>query len=656
MNKLIIFGFLGLLFFTLSCTSVKDMYIRTARENEEMMNYSQARDAYLQAWITEENSVAARGLAVSSFKMRDFEKAESWFARLEKLDTLFTTDLYFYARALAANAKINEAQEVLERCKQQNKDEISSNELTVFEKSLALRNQMVNPEDSIVIEPVEGINTVFSEFGFLMIDSKVCFLSDRLESNEGVIDNQNVFNSERDGWTGNGFLSVFEGVYDSLENSVGQISKAPRYTHNFHIGPVSESEKLIFYSKTTPPRSGSGLSFKKNDLTVYPGIYYRERVTTDSVGPENGFPFNSVLEYVVTDPFWDENTRTLYFASNKPGGNGGTDLYKVVYLGNRLWSEVTNLGTEINTFGDERTPFISSGREFYFSSDGHPGLGGLDIFGVSEFENDHFEVVNLGYPINSNRDDFSYSKYSENNVFLASDRVGGKGSDDIYRVKTIVEEFFILRGKVTDNEDNSPLANVVVTVFNINAGINTRFVTGDDGSFEFKFPLAQTFDKFVLTGSTTGYLTGRHEDALEFNEQEIEQRGKSIDIHLQKIVKEKPYVLDNMVYESGRWGLSVEARQSLTKLAEILEEHPTMKIELHSHTDSKGPALQNKKLSEIRAQAAVDFIVRQGIDPERVKAVGMGEEKLLNRCADGVNCSEEEHSVNRRTEFIITEF
>jgi outer membrane protein OmpA-like peptidoglycan-associated protein len=330
------------------------------------------------------------------------------------------------------------------------------------------------------------------------------------------------------------------------------------------------------------------------------------------------------------------------------------DLYKISFLGDSAWSDAVNLGTEFNTIGDERSPFIDEMGDLYFSSDGHPGLGGLDVFLVKGFQlNNPVFLENLNSPINSNRDDFFFSKSNDNYAFLSSDREGGKGSDDVYRVKYAMEEVFNLKGEVLDKQDGKPIKNSVVTAINHRTGVNTRFVTGDDGQFEFFLP---TLNSYKLAASATDYLSNTIDNVLTGSPNERLQGEKYVQLSLEKMELKKTYKIENIFYDFDKWDIREDAKPYLMKLAYLLLENPTMKIELHSHTDSRGINEYNQKLSDKRAQAAVEYIVSLGISPSRITSKGFGESRLINHCKDGIDCSEDEHQENRRTEFIILDF
>ncbi|WP_009036014.1 OmpA family protein [Indibacter alkaliphilus] len=634
------------------CTLFKGGNLKTAKENERMFNYSIAKESYMAAYEKKESETALRGLANTSLKLREFEQAESWFSRLERSGLMEAIDYYQYATVLQANAKFDEALHFLEKYKSSGDEEIGTEKLTVLEESLKMGKTILNSESNIALEPVAGVNTEYSEFGFIYDENRPLFVSDRLDNKDGRINTRNAFKSERYGWTGNGFLSVFTLSYDFETNSGSTVEKVEDYQHPYHIGPVYESEVHKFHIKTEPVSGGSPFSFKRNDITVFPGMYHAHLQEDGEWSEEKGFGFNSPLEYMVIDPFWDKDGKTLFFASDMPGGYGGLDLYKVTLLTDSTWTEPENLGSNYNTIGNERSPFIYD-EDFYFSSDGHPGLGGLDVFLIRDYKNNRGTIENLKAPINSNRDDFFFTRTDTDYAFLSSDREGGKGSDDIYRIQYNIQEFVLLMGEVLAKDTGNPISNAVVTAVNKDTGVNFRYVTNEEGKFEFQVPVRTPFG---ISATATDYMRAQIDEALKGDKSEQDAGQKFVQLYLDKMEREKIYTVENIFYDFDKWDIREDAKPELVKLAYILLENPTLKIELHSHTDSRGTEKYNQRLSDRRAQSAVDFIVSLGVSKNRISAKGYGESQLKNHCKDGVDCSDDEHQENRRTEFKILDY
>jgi len=373
------------------------------------------------------------------------------------------------------------------------------------------------------------------------------------------------------------------------------------------------------------------------------------------------FRYNSD-EYSVGHPSYDATNKILYFASDMPGGYGKSDLYFSV-LSNGQWSKPFNLGPKINTEGNEFFPFISSDGVVYFSSDGHGGLGGLDIyFSVPELGVFN-SIENMGYPVNSSRDDFGIALDSTGvKGYFSSNRIGGKGNDDLYSVK-ILRVPVIIRGVVKDRDTQDVLPDASISVIDEKGETILTSVTRKDGQFEFEVNKGQQYiinvakefyfeiEKIVSTGS----LRPNDEVFSEiFMEQKIEEGPADnspapISVESEDGEDLQVIALEYLKYDLDKSDITPEAAAILNKLAALLLEFPDLEIRIESHTDSRGSDDYNLLLSKKRAKASFDYLVSKGVDPNRMLYQGYGETRLLNKCGNGVDCAEEQHEVNRRS-------
>ncbi|MEQ8245143.1 MAG: OmpA family protein [Fulvivirga sp.] len=367
--------------------------------------------------------------------------------------------------------------------------------------------------------------------------------------------------------------------------------------------------------------------------------------------------------YWDSSPAFSRDGRTLYFASNRPGGYGGVDLYSAKRNARGRFFNVKNLGPEVNTTGNEMFPYISDDGQMYFSSDGHPGFGGLDLF-VARRSNGMIEVENLGEPINSNADDFGMFLFKADRGFFTSNRDGGEGDDDIY---TFVNEDpnlkivnYYLEGVTmtyNDKDELEILPGVEVQLLDYEGNQIDETTTEDDGKFLFR---VYEHEHYNLVGTKKGgkqkYLitrqpfttVGRSVDRETLTELVTDVKFDTLMV-LEKLEIDKIFVMENIYYDLDRYEIRDDAALELDKLVTILRDNPEIKIELSSHTDDRQTDQYNLKLSERRAQSAVDYIVSQGINKTRLVARGYGESKLIIPNAT----TEEQHQVNRRTEFKI---
>ena len=374
-------------------------------------------------------------------------------------------------------------------------------------------------------------------------------------------------------------------------------------------------------------------------------------------------PVNEEDTWWNSTPAFSTDGSELFFASNRPGGYGGIDLYKATKLANGDFGNAVNLGPTINTAGNELFPRPTEDGKLFFASDGHPGLGKLDLF-VAEKNQDGVQVVsNLGPSFNSQADDFGifFTDYPKAG-FISSNRAGGKGDDDIYffedktpapKIVNVLLNVFTKEVQVDGKEAILPRTRVVLY------GEDKRQLGGDFSNAQgrVRFSLSPESD-YSIIASRSGYFSksipfttkGKTPD-LATLVQEVTNIVLDTTVILDQLILEKAIVLDNIYYDLNKADIRSDALPELDKLVKILRDNPTIRIELSSHTDSRSSDDYNLILSQQRAQAAVDYLVSQGITPDRLVAKGYGETQLLISNAQ----TEEEHQTNRRTEFKVIE-
>ncbi len=369
-----------------------------------------------------------------------------------------------------------------------------------------------------------------------------------------------------------------------------------------------------------------------------------------------------------SSPSFNQSGQTVYFASDRPGGYGGSDIYRATLNARGRWADVTNMGEAINTAGDEMFPYVAPDNKLYFASDGHAGFGMLDLF-AAENKGGVVTIKNLGPSFNSPSDDFGlvYSDYPFEG-FFTSNREGGVGGDDLYSfvdnssdLKTIT---YALKGTTYQRNPDSTqaiLGDVRVKLLDENGEIVDDVLSSRAGSYSFP---VEAEKEYTLIGERDGYFRARKifttigegipQDELveRFNEKIFEE-----DVTLDPIVLDAAIVLDNIYYDLNSAEIRSDAAVELDKLVQLLVDNPEIKIELSSHTDARADDDFNQQLSQRRAQSAVDYIASKGIDASRLVAKGYGESQLINGCTnDRIDqCTEEEHQQNRRTEFKVIE-
>ncbi|MCF1423257.1 OmpA family protein, partial [Mangrovimonas futianensis] len=359
------------------------------------------------------------------------------------------------------------------------------------------------------------------------------------------------------------------------------------------------------------------------------------------------FPLNSNT-FTIKDPSVSNDGKTLYFSSDMPGGHGGYDIYKVSINGDGTYGEAVNLGDIVNTEGDEGFPFISSTDVLYFSSNGHLGLGNLDVFFTKLDGGSYLPVRNAGVPVNGNMDDFAFTIDEESGEgFVSSNREGGKGSDDIYQVFRLQPMCTVdLIAMVTDSQSGEPLQGASVSVYDDQGSMLLTQLTDAEGKATF---LVECDKQSGLEVSMDGYESEKVSVDGTFDESTTAEVALD---PIEMIVAEDQVVLNPIYFEFDKSNITPEAAFELDKLVQVMNKYPDMVINATSHTDSRGSASYNERLSDRRAKTTVQYVISKGIDASRITGKGMGESDPKVDC--GSNCSEEEHQLNRRSEFIIT--
>lgn len=352
----------------------------------------------------------------------------------------------------------------------------------------------------------------------------------------------------------------------------------------------------------------------------------------------------------------------MYFASDMPGGYGGKDIWRV-NLKERSGS-LENLGEQINTPGDEMFPYVRKENVLYFSSDGHAGMGGLDIFKATQTQSGHWNVENMGAPINSSNDDFGITFGKGEYGYFSSNRNDGRGYDHIYSFD-LPEIKVWITGSVLD-KDEEPVKNAIIRIVG-NDGSNQKEVAKDDGTFKFKLDRGV---HYVMLAGGRGYLNAKQEFISDIAEEDAEY---NVDFTLASI--NKPQVVENIFYDFDKATLRPESKKALDEMAQMLRDNPNVVIEMASHTDRIASQDYNQKLSLRRAQSVVDYLISAGVKKDRLQAQGYGKlrpktitkrlARLYPQFKEGDTLTEEYISklspedqevadqINRRTEFQV---
>lgn len=631
----------------LHITTNAQFILKKADQEFGLYNFANAVKLYTEAYQLKKTSYAAERLAESYRLMRDYKQAESWYAILQSKADAKPAIFKCYAEMLKANSKYSEAKLAFQKY-ETSLDKVSPEELKQIDIWKASCDSaikwMKNPKLVSVLNE-KDLNTAQADFGAVEYQNSIVFTSDRLnaEPKEETIakpflkfDKVTKLPSKKVyGWTGNAYLQIFQ--KDGKQDQISVFNLKAK--DDFHIGTPSFSAdgNEVYFTLTRVPEKVERV--KKSASTINVEIYCTKKVNgawTEAIP----FRYNRSQKWSVADPFLTKDGNTLYFVSNMPNGKGGTDIYYCKRNVDGTWDDAINLEA-VNTSGNERSVALDD-RYFYFSTDGLVSMGGLDIYRARIKGEMLGKVENLGFPINSSQDDFAYSLTSSKKRFLSSNREGGLGSDDIYSYIDTEKITIPFESQIFDKETHLPLANAVITLSKNNT--NVKIQTDEYGKY--KLALDEDTDYTLLVDKTNYVSLGAK---ISTKKVDIDSVMK-LDLALEKIVIEKPIVLENIYYDFAKANIRPDAAKELDKLVKILKENPTIWVELSAHTDVQGNEKYNQWLSEMRAVSAVKYIVKNGIDYSRIKAKGFGESKPIEPCK---KCTIIQNQRNRRTEFKI---
>ncbi len=576
----------------------------------------------------------------------DMEKAYKWYNILyEKYEDEMSSDNTFkYAHSLKGTGNYNRSKRLMKLYNRKLEDEGFGES---YEQNEMVLEGLLQMKDKFDIENLK-INSNYSEFSPMYYHGDEIVFASAKDSS--------VFNTRRYKWNNQPYLDLYVAKVNEesqeLKNAIKFSKKINSKYHEASVAFSPDNETMYFtrnnYRKKLK-RDNNGI----NNLKIY-----RSRKINGEWSEAEEVSFNSD-SYSTGHPALSKDGKQLYFVSDMPGSIGETDIFVVDVLEDGSFSTPKNLGPEVNTKQKEMFPFLND-KKLYFSSNGHIGLGGLDVFEVAfDDENGFLEVRNVGQPINSNKDDFSFIINEKTQQgYFASNRPGGKGNDDIYSFKKLqIEEIpsstNAIAGVVTELIDGEVMPNAFVQLLDENNIKLKEMKTDESGSFVFEDLESDT--RYVLKTIQSSYYEDTTGTATRDNEMinvEVSMRKLNEMITLENGIKKLKTEMIHFNFDASF--IREDAALELDKLVTVMKESPNMVIKIESHTDSRGEAVYNKYLSDKRSKSTKDYIVAQGIAPERIQsAIGYGEEQLLNECDGSVRCTEEEHYLNRRSEFII---
>jgi len=570
----------------------------------------------------------------------NYEEAAKWYGKLVDTNKDTEPENYFrYAISLKSIHEYQKADAYINRLLQMHPDFALAK---IYRDKEDYYNEILSaPRRYRNLTNLES-NTPYSDFGSFVKDGKIYFASAVPERSMVKI---------RSLWTGESFTELYSFQENQDENAVEKLKILPVSTFNHSTPVITKDGKTMYYTRNVHQKPRD-LNQKNNTniLKIYKAVKEGDAWVT-----QQKLPFNNDL-YSVAHPSLNEEENKLYFVSNMPGGYGETDIYSVNILQDNEYDEPVNLGSNVNTPGRESFPFISSSDVLYFSSTGHVGLGGLDIFQVAINPENETEkqVYHLGTQINSPFDDFAYYIDEANGKgYFSSNRPAGKGSDDIYSFKRLKEL----------NCANRILLKVVDAQYKPIQNANLDFI---------KYKNLQVQENLNMEAGYNAVISC--EESMLFNAMAEGYEPKEVYLSKSELSKNDEYLvvlkptekiniegfdlnslmqLNTIYFELDKATIRPEAISSLDEISMVLQKYPNLNIEIGSHTDARASKEYNQKLSQRRAVATRDYLIKKGISENRLRAVGYGEQRLLNDCTNSTNCTEEEHQKNRRSEFRV---
>ncbi|MVX36546.1 OmpA family protein [Myroides sp. LoEW2-1] len=516
------------------------------------------------------------------------------------------------------------------------------------------------------VKLLNSVNTEFSEYGSALYKGEIVYASSQ----------KSKFRKDKiHSWTNDPYTKLFSAPV-RIDGYIGEVKPfAKKLDGNFNEANAvfSADQRAMYFSSNTRGDKNTRYSDGTMLVSLYRAYSFGQGKWGDVEKLSINVPHaNSSQPALSPDQDW------LYFSSDRPGGYGQSDLYRVKLYRDGTFGVPENLGDKINTEGRESFPFVSSDNVLYFASDGHPGLGGLDLYGVQIYEDGTFgEVVNLGNSINSSHDDFAMYLDPESKFgFITSNRPNGEGKDDLYFVRmklgtelNVAQE---IRGKVVDQATDKPIWDAFVFLYDEKHRLIDQIEVDKRG--EYKFTDVKINREYSIAAKAPGYNSA--ETAIDPVTKNVDivvdfalNRSKELVIPGYEYggttgygddvrVKEgddltKVLNLQPIYFDLDKFNIRLDAQIELSKVASLMLNYPQLKLEVRSHTDATGPDAYNMRLSERRAISTVDWLVKQGISRNRIKGIGMGESQIMNHCKNNVPCSEREHQKNRRSEFIV---
>ena len=621
-----------LLLIAVSTTIVSAQNSKTKKADNlyDRLAYTDAAQAYQKVLKRGTTDVYVfERLANCYYFINDTKKAEMYYKRVAKSKDANPEAIYNYAQTLKANGKFSDYNTWMK-----NFAKLSPNDTRVkeFMKNPNYIPKIMDDMARYTATNMEDINSEYADFGGIVYGKDFYFASGRNTSRKTYQ------------WNEEPYLEIYKAtnVGGTMKNAELLNGDVNTKYHESNAVISADGKRMYFdrndYFEGDYDKSANGI----NQIN----LYYAENIDGKGWSGVVSAPFNN-NEYSTGHPALSQDGNTLYFVSDMPGGKGGSDIYMVAINSDGSLGTPKRLGDNINTEGKELFPYLDSNGTLYFSSNGHMGIGGLDVF-YAEAQGDGFGVVNnLGKGVNSSADDFAY-KYdpTSQSGYVSSNREGGMGSDDIYMVEAVEIPCEVTIAVLVINENtNAAVAGARVDLYDTMGNRLSTKTSNVDGMVSFKAACDQAHE-------VQGVLADFESNASKVAPANDQKVSATIALKpIEEIIVEDQIVLNPILFDLDKSNIKAQAAFELDKVVSVMNKYPEMVIAVGAHTDSRATDAYNLRLSEARAQSTVQYIISKGISGKRISGKGYGESQPKVSCGD--TCSEAEHQLNRRSEFTI---
>ena len=586
-------------------------YVKAVKEYQKLVENGKA-DPYVY-----------KQLADANYNMFSSAEAVKWYSKATETPQDAET-YYRYAQMLKAEGKYEDANKEMRKFAAAAPNDlraIAFNENPNYIPRLLDKAKLYDIKSS-------DISSDKSDFGAVLYDNSLYFASARNGARKNY------------GWTGEPFLDIYKADYNT-DGTITNASTVTELNSKWHDGPITISAdgKTAYFASESYKEHESTPKDKKANAKFSQVYLFSVTRNGDSWGSISSLPFNDE-KFSNSNPSLSRDGQTLYFSSNRPGSLGGTDIWKVAVNADGSYGEPQNLGTKVNTEGNESFPFIADdNKTLSFASAGKQGLGGLDIYKIDL--SNGTEATNLGKPVNSEKDDFAFTFNESKKIgFISSNR---SGNDDIFIVNPICAVDVLI--VVTDAKTGAILANASVSILDDKKNVIATEMSNAKGEVSYRVECDRAY---VIQASKDGY------EGNTFAVTKSKGPTAKVDAPLQPIdviVTETAIVLNPIYFDYDKSNITQEAAFELDKLVQVMKSNDKMVIMAKSHTDRRGSDNYNLSLSDRRAKSTVQYVISKGINASRISGKGMGELELKVDCGD--TCTEDQHALNRRSEFLI---